>query len=491
MVPLPAVGRGTGGPGQAPRRRRGPRAVALLAVLLGAIGLTGCEIGDGGVVDRVYDACLFDSDAIYDDEDCRCFADRVGRRLSPADMVEYADMADRGLYRDAERLRSRFGEDVLDVIERSAERCGLCPPGSTQDAQGNCTETPTPPAPPGGSLQTVDRFPEQPWPFRVRQIEPEEICIERPLYRTECMTREAAARLYNDGARFWLLRGDAMLSTVDLDRVFPRYQEEATTQETRESGLTAEYYPERAYALRDAMDFWNNSIQWGRPFGAQSALMAQRRLQAHMVQCESSQTSLSRISRRAPGAAGDVISLELRQQALAALGYYADDVDGAYGPATRTAARGFQRELGYDETGSLSPRQVTLLICHAAQTARDPHMQNALGIMYATGLGVAQNTDLSLEWFETAARRDDADAYFNLALIYGTGAVLGSYRMCGIIENPERADAYLRDAARLGHPVARRWRSHPDFQDHRNAESRWVAIENRLEAAAHERGGDS
>ncbi|PWE18914.1 hypothetical protein DDZ18_00985 [Marinicauda salina] len=401
-------------------------------------------------------------------------------------MYAYADMADRGFYRDAERLRSRFGEQTLTDIENIAERCGLCPPGSSQDTNGDCTSDD-----PSHTLPQPDAnpFPAQPWPFRVRQIEPEEICIERRLYRTQCMTREAAARLYNDGARYWLLRGDAMLSTVDLDRVFPPYQLEAT-QERGASGLTAEYYPDRAYALRDAMAFWNHSIQWGRPFGAQSALMAQRRLQAHMVQCESSQTSLSRISRRAPGAVGDVISLELRQQALAALGYYADNVDGAYGPATRSAARGFQRELGYDETGSLSPRQVTLLICHAAQTARDPHMQNALGIMYATGLGVAQNTDLSLEWFETAARRDDADAYFNLALIYGTGAVLGSYRMCGIIENPERADAYLRDAARLGHPVAQRWRRHPEFQNHRNADSRWVAIENRLEEAAHERGGD-
>ena len=185
-----------------------------------------------------------------------------------------------------------------------------------------------------------------------------------------------------------------------------------------------------------------------------------------------------------------MISLKLRQAALAALGYYAGEVDGHYGPVTRDAARGFQRELGYDETGSLSPRQTTLLICHAAQTARDPHLQNALGIMYATGLGVARNPDLALEWFETAAQRDDADAYFNLALVFGTGAVLGSYRLCGIVENPERADAYLRDAAALGHPVAERWRRHPDFRRQPSSEARWIAISNRLEEAAADGGGD-
>lgn len=109
--------------------------------------------------------------------------------------------------------------------------------------------------------------------------------------------------------------------------------------------------------------------------------------------------------------------------------------------------------------------------------------------MYATGLGVARNPDLALEWFETAARRDDADAYFNLALVYGTGAVLGSYRLCGIVENPERADAYLRDAAARGHPVAERWRRHPEFRRHTSAEARWLAISNRLTEAAAEGGG--
>lgn len=88
-----------------------------------------------------------------------------------------------------------------------------------------------------------------------------------------------------------------------------------------------------------------------------------------------------------------MIRLALRQRALTALGYHSGPVDGYYGPETREAVRGFQRELGFDETGALTPRQTTLLICHAAQTARETSVQNTLGIMYATGLGVEQNTD--------------------------------------------------------------------------------------------------
>ncbi len=304
-----------------------------------------------------------------------------------------------------------------------------------------------------------------------------------------CMPREQAARLYSNGARYWLLRGDAELTTVDIDcdeergGLFPQ----TCRLPTRPSIVSG--YNEVGFdqPIDRAMEYWDYAAAWGRAFGAQAALLAQRRRQAHMVQCESDAASLRRISRVGPGGVGDVISLKLRQRALQALGYYAFEVDGAYGPNTRGAVRDFQRELGYDETGSLTPRQTTLLVCHAAQTARDPRLQNALGIMYSTGLGVKQNTDLSLEWFETAARRNDPDAHFNLAIIYGTGAVLGSYRLCGLIENPERADAYLRDAASLGHPMATRWRRSGEFRRFASAEARWVAIGHRLVESAMQR----
>ncbi|MEQ8433014.1 MAG: tetratricopeptide repeat protein [Oceanicaulis sp.] len=477
--------------------------------------------------EAVYEACLNDVRRSHTSPACECYVDEVYKQLSHEDWNQYHTMAGRGLYADADQLRATFPNGRMSVFERGARRCGLdlfpAPTlGDTPPLSG-FGDGPAGPARVGspgygaggyvadgygqrsynqrgwgrGRTGGGDAFPAEPWAYTRRDGEDLPICIRRLTGREGCMTREQAARLYNDGARYWLLRGDAELATVDLQRgtdwVDPRRSGAGDSSLSVRERISGTHYSDYAAdSVRRAMEYWNLSIDWGRPFGAQSALMAQRRLQAHMVQCESSVDgeSLQRISRRAPGAVGDVISLKLRQAALAALGYYSGDVDGRYGPVTRDAARGFQRELGYDETGSLSPRQTTLLICHAAQTARDPHLQNALGIMYATGLGVARNPDLALEWFETAARRDDADAYFNLALVYGTGAVLGSYRLCGIVENPERADAYLRDAASLGHPVALRWRSHHEFRRHSSAEARWFAISNRLSEAAAEGDGD-
>ena len=309
----------------------------------------------------------------------------------------------------------------------------------------------------------------------------------------ECMSRENASRLYAEGARYWLLLGDAELARSDIQCVWDEEYAGYCPGGYRDGYAflrTGRFEPVPT-ALDLAMQNWRRASDWGRVFGAQASIMAQRRLQAHTVQCQSSPdgSSLRRISRVGPDGVGEVLRLALRQRALTALGYHSGPVDGYYGPETREAVRGFQRELGFDETGALTPRQTTLLICHAAQTARETSVQNTLGIMYATGLGVEQNTDLALEWLETAARRNDEDAYFNLAIIYGTGAVLGSYRLCGLIENYERAESYLAEAARLGHPVARRWRSSPEYNRLPSPRARWETIADRIRAAALEGGG--
>ena len=65
--------------------------------------------------------------------------------------------------------------------------------------------------------------------------------------------------------------------------------------------------------------------------------------------------------------------------------------------------------------------------------------------------------------------------------------MLGSYRLCGLVENPERADAYLRDAATLGHDMARRWRANREFVRFSSAQDRWVTIKHRLVESAMER----
>lgn len=332
---------------------------------------------------------------------------------------------------------------------------------------------------PGYGWQS-DAFPAYPWPYFIQNAENDQgepysvVCVDD----ADCVPRPVAARLYSEAARYWLLRGDAELTRLELD-----------CGDGGRQGLDfgcqrAGGRPIHPQSRQNAMRYWNQSVAWGRPFGAQSSILAQRRLQAHLVDCPVSQDSLSRIARDPQNGLGDVIGLNLRQAALAALGYYTGSIDGAYGAETRRAVRAFQRELGYDETASLTPRQTAQLMCHAAQTARDPSVQNVLGIMHAVGLGVVQNTDLALEWLEMAAVRGDADANFNLAVIYGTGAVFGSYRLCAIVENPERADAYLRDAAELGHGVAERFRSTPSLSGAPSAQVRWARIREAIEEMA-------
>ncbi|OLF71368.1 hypothetical protein AWH62_12515 [Maricaulis sp. W15] len=223
-----------------------------------------------------------------------------------------------------------------------------------------------------------------------------------------------------------------------------------------------------AYQAVDRIDearaAWDEALLIGSSVGgAQASLVAHQRLQAAVLErsCPATPQSLARIAYGFDQTEddGDIIELVLRQRALAALGYYNGEIDGSYGPMTRRSVRDFQGDLGFDLTGVLTPAETVTLVCHAALTARDAHAQNLLGIMFATGLGLEQNIDTSLEWLETAAERGHAGANFNLAVIYGTGTVQGSYRLCGIVESPERADSYLRRAADLGHDRARRLRS--------------------------------
>lgn len=214
--------------------------------------------------------------------------------------------------------------------------------------------------------------------------------------------------------------------------------------------------------MEQARDSWNRSLHAGSLSGVQATLAAQQRLQTAVLQysCPTDADSLARIAYGAGQAdsTGDIIQLIARQRAMAALGFYSGPVDGSYGPVTRRSVRDFQREMGYDQTGALTSQETVTLICHAAINARDADSQNLMGIMFATGLGVRQSIDSAMEWLDTAAERGNGGANFNLALIYGTGTVQGSYRLCGLIESPERADSYLRRAADLGHARAIRLR---------------------------------
>ena len=243
--------------------------------------------------------------------------------------------------------------------------------------------------------------------------------------------------------------------------------------------------------IEEARQAWDEALSVGSSVGgAQASLVAHRRLQAAILErsCPTTQRSLERIAYGFDHTEddGDIVDLDLRQRALAALGYYNGDVDGAYGPMTRRSVRDFQGDMGFDQTGVLTPQETVTLICHAALTARDTSSQNLIGIMFATGLGLEQNIDTALEWLEEAAERGHGGANFNLALIYGTGTVQGSYRLCGIVESPERADSYLRRAADLGHDRAIALRRFAGTRD--EPAERWSRISDQLLREAQSNG---
>lgn len=245
-------------------------------------------------------------------------------------------------------------------------------------------------------------------------------------------------------ARWYLARGDAALSSDDIRRA--RY-------------------------------LWQQAIDRGRRHGAQSSIIAQKRLQSYTLTCYPRDANLKRMSNDYVALQGDLVDMRAIQQALFSLGHYDGPTNGSLGPLTRAAIRKFQREMAFDETDTLTPRQTVYVVCNAAQIARDPSSQNILGIMYATGLGVRLNVDLALEWLRTSSSRRYDKATYHLAVIYGTGIVLKSYRLCDIPRNLEQADQYLREAASQGNGDAiAAWRKYGN----KSPEARWRAIEDEL-----------
>lgn len=188
--------------------------------------------------------------------------------------------------------------------------------------------------------------------------------------------------------------------------------------------------------------------------GATAAILAQKRLQTNETTCKWTKESVAAISRDYKARSGDLIHVKVLQQALKALGHYDGDRDGQLSQQTRAAMRKFQREREEDETDTLTPEQTVALICNAAETARDLEAQTTLGIMYATGLGVEQNIDQAHYWLMSASNQHYPDATYNLAILYGTGVVLGSYRLCDVPRTPEQADRFLEEASGLKQPIA-------------------------------------
>lgn len=87
---------------------------------------------------------------------------------------------------------------------------------------------------------------------------------------------------------------------------------------------------------------------------------------------------------------------------------------------TKKAAALYQQANGEPATGTLTPEQTVRLIRTAAERG-DPISQNALGEMYAKGIGVPIDLHQALLWFEKAAAQRNPDAMYNLSVLYRFG----------------------------------------------------------------------
>lgn len=76
----------------------------------------------------------------------------------------------------------------------------------------------------------------------------------------------------------------------------------------------------------------------------------------------------------------------------------------------------------------------------------NPIAQFDLGLMYAKGEGVAQNSRLAFNWLHKAARKGHIEAKFYMGINFAKGI--------GVREQPELARYWFKLAAKAGHPKA-------------------------------------
>jgi len=76
----------------------------------------------------------------------------------------------------------------------------------------------------------------------------------------------------------------------------------------------------------------------------------------------------------------------------------------------------------------------------------EPDMQFGLGVMYDTGVGVEQNDEFALLWYQMAADKGHSRAQYNLALMYDAGQ--------GVEQNNKMALRWYQQAAEQGHAEA-------------------------------------
>lgn len=236
----------------------------------------------------------------------------------------------------------------------------------------------------------------------------------------------------------------------------------------------------------NANENWRLASEIGRSVGAPEANMASERLAYLELNCPTTPTSLRRLF-EPPSESGLLearqVTIADRKHALKVLGFYQGVIDNEPDWPMREAVLKFQSTLWFSPSGALRPEQVTLLICGAAQRGLDREMQDLLGVMFATGQGVAQNTDSALFWFGKSAEQGDRDAHFHLALMYGTGFVRSANGTCGSTGTLQRADNYLKLAAQLEHPRALSYIERLGISPG-TAKARWSQIQTEVMAGA-------
>ena len=89
----------------------------------------------------------------------------------------------------------------------------------------------------------------------------------------------------------------------------------------------------------------------------------------------------------------------------------------------------------------------TLERCATAAELGEAQAQFQLGLMYGLGLGVKQNYATALSWYREAARQGHGKAQINLGYMFGTGR--------GVPQDYVEAYAWYSIAAAAGDEIAR------------------------------------
>jgi len=130
------------------------------------------------------------------------------------------------------------------------------------------------------------------------------------------------------------------------------------------------------------------------------------------------------------------------QQALWFLGWSAFPVTRWPGPGAPRDIGRYQLTIAHSPTGRLTPLEAVRLIQTAAIKG-DASSQNALGVMYAKGIGVVRNFVRAQYWFQKAADQRYGAALYHLGVLYKKGPD-------GIKPDLNRANDYFTASALAG-----------------------------------------